>query len=1383
GSSKHLYSQTAWDGSTDTDWYTSNTSASTFDISTAEELAGLAQLVRGGNTFSGKTINLTADIYLNTDGYDVDDAENWTPIGMFSTTEGGCTHESGSSANTRFSGTFNGNYHGIHNMYLSSNYAGQGLFAAIGSGALLTKFYLKNPVISAQGMSGCIAGAAYGTTTIREVMVMNAEMTFSSCNNVGMFIGATYTSSSVTFKYCAGTGTLLSAHDYFGGFCGNGQYTNYSNCYTHWTTTSTSAFQHGGFTAYSGTTTDCYSSVNASSGATYTQKTLEEMEDPAFLTLLGDTIFKTDCGLNNGLPILSGILCGVPVLGITNICSGTATELTATSWESYVWNTGAETASITVSPTTTTSYYVTGTTGTNSMVDTVTVYVEPNIVATGTAYPENSATFSFPGGASGTYTQPCSNQSPFNVAISAATGYYLTKLVVNGTTVATFDPEDVTTTHTYNLNPAGSSSWNIEVYTDNKYFVTINTFVLDDDDNPQPVNGAANGLVTPWGTGTTSTVLTRTHNDDLTLYIRGTDRYHIESVTVDGSPWSDLDSVNFLGISGHHVVDVVYNDECDILDLSYNIGFLGTKYPDCWYRAGNDPGFSSGTTNSYQTPNSISFASSSNYTIAVAARLGQDFNISDLMVQFAFKAANTSTVFEVGVMADPEDATTFEKVADIRPLNTNWNEYTVVLSSYIGEGRHIAFRSPIGISGTHYLDDVVIDEIADCIAPNNFRVTDIEESSAIVRWDVVDEGTSFVLEYEETGTDDWTSVTPGEGFAVLTGLTVETDYTVRMTICDEEELEVTFTVPCVTSIVGTPDATTANNYLPTNTYYRYSYTQQIYLADELSNFARSITGLSIQYTSTTPYARDMIIFLAHTSKTAIASTDDYLPENILTRVYTGNIALNNQGDNYWVDITFDTPFAYNGSDNLVVVFADTTGNWNSTVAFRTHTAPENRSVYYYIDGNVGDVIDRTNPNNTVTSTFNKGVTTSRNNIKFMPCPGASPCIKPINLSASNVTIDGAEITWVDDNESASFNVEYRHTDSTNWIFEDNVSATSVQLSDLEEGSVYLVRVRSTCDSEDTTGWVTLSFTTETEPVQCDPIAVSYEENFDGYAANEYPACWKRYTSGYNNLPYVTRTAADVSTTPSALTFGNTPHTFNMAILPEIVSGVNIPLLQVSFRGKTPSLTNGVFLVGVMEDPDDIHTLEIVDTAHLNGAGAFYDVDIPLENYSGNGRHIALIWKGGSNAFVIDDLIVDYIPGCQRPDLLRTDSVLWNKAYISWNQPGTADSWKIEYGREGFAQGTGTSFNTNNTSDSITGLSGNTSYDIYVTAQCGGEASLSTKLTIKTPCGLITANGLPFTENFDTYGVYGNPSYTYYFPTCWTSHTTLYYSYLYINTTN
>ncbi|HAA25917.1 MAG TPA: hypothetical protein DCE11_07365 [Ruminiclostridium sp.] len=61
-----------WNGTADTSWY--DPSASEYTLTTAEELAGLAQLVNNKiHDFTNKTIKLGADIVLN----DTSNLQNW----------------------------------------------------------------------------------------------------------------------------------------------------------------------------------------------------------------------------------------------------------------------------------------------------------------------------------------------------------------------------------------------------------------------------------------------------------------------------------------------------------------------------------------------------------------------------------------------------------------------------------------------------------------------------------------------------------------------------------------------------------------------------------------------------------------------------------------------------------------------------------------------------------------------------------------------------------------------------------------------------------------------------------------------------------------------------------------------------------------------------------------------------------------------------------------------------------------------------------------------------------------------------------------------------------------------------------------------------------
>ncbi|MBP5663334.1 MAG: hypothetical protein J6X16_03585, partial [Bacteroidales bacterium] len=101
-----VQAQTIWDGTADVSWY--DASETNFYISTPEELAGVAQLVNNHTTtFSGKTINLTDDIWLNAEQ---DSTNNWIPIGGDASATGEDTH---SETSYSFQGHFNGHGHSI----------------------------------------------------------------------------------------------------------------------------------------------------------------------------------------------------------------------------------------------------------------------------------------------------------------------------------------------------------------------------------------------------------------------------------------------------------------------------------------------------------------------------------------------------------------------------------------------------------------------------------------------------------------------------------------------------------------------------------------------------------------------------------------------------------------------------------------------------------------------------------------------------------------------------------------------------------------------------------------------------------------------------------------------------------------------------------------------------------------------------------------------------------------------------------------------------------------------------------------------------------------------------------------------------------------------
>ena len=114
-----------WTQLAETDWYTP--SADRFTLTSARQLAGLAQLVKQGNSFAGKTVLLGADISLANDDKTFNRGVRWFDgIG---------------STQAPFAGTFDGNGYRITEMTAESTGSGAALFLAADGAVLVYTAY------------------------------------------------------------------------------------------------------------------------------------------------------------------------------------------------------------------------------------------------------------------------------------------------------------------------------------------------------------------------------------------------------------------------------------------------------------------------------------------------------------------------------------------------------------------------------------------------------------------------------------------------------------------------------------------------------------------------------------------------------------------------------------------------------------------------------------------------------------------------------------------------------------------------------------------------------------------------------------------------------------------------------------------------------------------------------------------------------------------------------------------------------------------------------------------------------------------------------------------------------------------------------------------
>lgn len=137
-------------------------------------------------------------------------------------------------------------------------------------------------------------------------------------------------------------------------------------------------------------------------------------------------------------------------------------------------------------------------------------------------------------------------------------------------------------------------------------------------------------------------------------------------------------------------------------------------------------------------------------------------------------------------------------------------------------------------------------------------------------------------------------------------------------------------------------------YIPTYSYYNYSLTQQIYTSAEVGE-AGTITKIAFKVANSKSTARDIDIYLSHTSNSSFSSSSSWISQNTSYKVFSGTVDFLANG---WTTITLDTPFEYNGTSNLLLTMDDNTGSYvssSNSPKFYVYSTNRNSAIYKYYD--------------------------------------------------------------------------------------------------------------------------------------------------------------------------------------------------------------------------------------------------------------------------------------------------------------------------------------------------------------------------------------------------------------------------------------------------
>jgi len=284
--------------------------------------------------------------------------------------------------------------------------------------------------------------------------------------------------------------------------------------------------------------------------------------------------------------------------------------------------------------------------------------------------------------------------------------------------------------------------------------------------------------------------------------------------------------------------------------------------------------------------------------------------------------------------------------------------------------------------------------------------------------------------------------------------------------------------------------TTQTGIAPIDVNYGYNYTQQIFTKTEIgATSAGNITAVKFFLPASADISNSVAwkVYVGHTTLSTFSGTTAWIPVSSLTEVFTGNVA--NVGGE--VTITFNAPFTYNNTDNLVVAVLEDTPDYTATSnRFYTYSGVTNSTLYYRNDTTV--------PNPASPPTGTRSATKSRMSlIGLTPLPPACPSLTA--PSAGSTTVSSTPtFTWSAAANAAGYRVSLGTTPGgTDLMNKVDVGAvTSYQYTaGLMYGTQYYLTVYSYNVSGESTGCTERTFTiTTTVPCPTVTLPVANAQN-------------------------------------------------------------------------------------------------------------------------------------------------------------------------------------------------------------------------------------------------------------------------------------------------
>lgn len=726
-------------------------------------------------------------------------------------------------------------------------------------------------------------------------------------------------------------------------------------------------------------------------------------------------------------------------------------------------------------------------------------------------------------------------------------------------------------------------------------------------------------------------------------------------------------------------------------------------------------------------------AGGANPSFLILPPIGENIPMENLVVKFKFNPASSAQgngAFEIGVM-DPANAGSFSRISylDVSAEQVGvWHTREISLAGHLIGHRYLAIMAPLN-SGDTYFDDFEITMQASCVEPANVNIANVSYNAVYLNWEGgVSDPESYIIEYKKDTESVWNEIVVqgNKRNAIIENLDQLTYYDVRIkAACASDTSDYVEFLPltrCPSYVgqnIGEGTGNTDGNKIPVDFASVRSYTQQIFLMNEVPTDVNTVTGIAFQCEGEHPEysTRLLTIYLGETDKTTFdgLSAPNWIGARELKQVFNGYADLSNEG---WVNIAFDSIFIYQREKNLAVVVADNTNDLLSTTArsFYTHDSEAQRTMYWSGTGFVSAIA----PPSMATA-----ITTNRNNIRLLNC-GAFECIPPSYVNVSDINQFGATLSWARVTQNAQYMVEYREVGENDWISSGEI-ALDAPVYTIENGmgnTEYEFRVMTVCGFGDLSDWSSIGTFRTSIP----SLVLPLRESFDTYTEVSLPFGWTAKAPVAANAPVIKRARQDDTSAYhsrfNVLDFKAVASSYSEITLTNLDAQYDISDYQMSLWTRfSENNSSQLLIVGLMSDPNIATSFVPVDTLYAEQENTWEYKVVPFTDYEGQGSWITLRWmNSGTGTLMVDDIVIDRPSACDVPVKLEV-SKYEGELMLSWDPQNFGGPWIVEYDVTGFEPGTGrNTLEAGTFSDiQLVNLEDNAFYDVYVKAKCNDEA--------------------------------------------------------------